>query len=227
MFEITFNIAPSWYAQQMKLAAAARPAGGARIFKERERLLIGFVDRVLILAFPNFEASSVTAGRGEGWFSLNPHRFGKLLATFSHPVSVTLRPATITIDGFTQSYPALKVRLGKNDPELAALCRRIDEVTAEQCHQRLVAEREKQLRIAEHVRWHRAEGATNTTPLVEHIRDGSLIVYKRTDAKADDEPARAVVDKKVIIGNSVSLLCHDFHGKKITVDPRWVTHVGC
>ncbi len=227
MSERAFNIDPRWYAQQMKLAKSVRPHGGARIRKEAERLLVGFVDRVLILAFPYFEASTTSAGSGEFWFSLNPHRFEKIVSTFSYPVRVSVDTADIRLDRFRQSHEAMKLRLGKHDPGLAELAERIDEVTAEQCHQRLVADRCRQERIAEEVRWHRAETAANTTPLLEHIRERSLIVYRRPDAKADAESSRAIVDKKVIIGRMVSLCCHDFHGALITVDPRWVTHVGC
>lgn len=227
MSERTFNIDPCWFAQQMQLARTARPYGGARIRKDEERLLVGFVDGVLILAFPNFQASTASAGGAELWFSLNPHRFGKLVSTFSYPVRVTVGTASIVLDRFQQTHAALKLRLGKHDRELAALAERIDEVTAEHCYQRLVTDRLRQQRIAEKIRWHRAETAVNTTPLVEHIRENSLIVYRRPEGQADAEPSRAIVDKKLIIGRMVSLCCHDFRGAEITVDPRWVTHVGC
>src|SRR5688572_8788924 len=75
MFHVEFDIDPTWFKEQQNLERLSRPPG-SRIKKDRERLLVGYVDGVLILAFPRFQVSTVSPGTGEGWFSLNPIRLG-------------------------------------------------------------------------------------------------------------------------------------------------------
>ena len=72
MFNVVLDLDPAWYEEQRRLALLARPAGGRKSRKLKERLLIGYVDGVLILAFPRFEVSTTAPGSGAGWFSLNP-----------------------------------------------------------------------------------------------------------------------------------------------------------
>ena len=121
MTHIEFDLDPSWFEEQLKLAKAGRPAGRSKIAKERERLLIGYVDGVLILAFPHFEVSTVASGEGAGWFSLNPPRLSKLLTTFSKAVRVTVDDTSISFNRFRQNHDGLLLRLGADDPELAAI----------------------------------------------------------------------------------------------------------
>jgi hypothetical protein len=67
----------------------------------------------------------------------------------------------------------------------------------------------------------------NATTLLERMREGSLIAYRVPGSPAGQPAAKAIVVGKQVIGDTISLLCQDFQGRDITVDPRWVTHVGC
>lgn len=227
MSEVAFDIDPAWYKEQQKLEKLSRPSGRSRIKKENERLLVGYVDGVLILAFPRFEVSVVAPGAGQGWFSLNPIYFGELLDTYKKIVRFSVESTSYSIGGFRQAHDGrLKLRLGSDDPALEDLAARIDEIAAEQCYRRLIAAGEKQARFAEALEWHRADHAVNTSPLMERIREHSLIVFRLPEAAAEAPAMRAIVESKQVIGDKIFLLCHDLRGAKITVDPRWVTLVG-
>lgn len=224
-FNVAFDLDPAWFEQQRKFAKLARPPG-TRIRKDRERLLIGYVDGVLIVAFPGLEVSTVAAGAGEDWLSLNPHRLSLFLATFKGAVRLAVGPQFVSVGGSRQPHGSFDLRLGADDPELVQLTARLEEIAAEQCYRNLVAATEAARERDQAIEWHRAADAVNAAPLVEQIREQSVIVFRLPEAPPESPSQRAVVDQKQIAGHKVFLHCHTFRGERLTVDPRWVTHVG-
>ncbi|MCC6812138.1 MAG: hypothetical protein IT381_32255 [Deltaproteobacteria bacterium] len=220
-----FDVDPAWYKQQLAIEKTSRPRGRRR--NKNERMLVGFVDGVLVLVFPSLTASVVADGAGEGWFSISQQKLKELLETYSKPVRVAVDRDAIHFDRFRMGHSILGVRLGPDDPEFGLQQAQVEQLAAEQCYERLVLTREAEKRRKEKLSWTRAGPASNATPLSEIIHSGSLIVFRSPEFPDSASSARAIVDKKAQVGDKLLLLCRDFRGNDITVDPRWVTNVGC
>lgn len=211
--QISVQLDVAWLARELARARKLRPKGGPRGLGRRG--LFGYADGVAMLVVPWFEVSNVMPGRGAGWFSFDAKRFEALVKTYSGLVPFAISARGLRVDRLDAALSAIGARVGRDDPDIAAQAIELRRREAVACIQALAVKTS----LEEELRWHLAHEAG--AGLIELVRAGSVILYSRPEEP--DHTRRAVVDKKQVIAERVSLLCHDFKGAKVSVDPAWVT----
>lgn len=217
-FKISIELDAPWVSEQLSRALKLKPKGGKRGQAVRGRL--GYVDGVAMLALPWFEAEQPMPGEGRGWISFDVKKIQALVGTY--PGTTTF---TVTGDGFglgrlRAGHDAIGARLGGHDPELdeteEALRRREAEA--------LLRALDVKAGVIDGPRWETLEGRGKGAKLLDLVHEGSVVLYA-VEVDGAEDVGRAVVDKKQELGGRVTLLCRDFRGRPVTVDPATVTDV--
>lgn len=214
--QVAIELDAPWLSEQLTRALKMKPKGGKRGQAVRGRL--GYVYGVTMLTLPWFEAERAMPGRGGGWISFDVKKLQVLLATYSGPTKLAITDDGLELGRLRTSHEAIALRLGPHDPELAET----EEALRRREAEALLRALDVKAGVIDGARWESIQGRGKAAKLIDLVHEGSVVLYE-TRSDGAEEIGRAVVEKKQELAGRWTLLCHDFRGNAVAVDPDAVT----